>query len=294
MTSRRKIRPRRSVLFMPGSNLRAMNKARTLPADALVFDLEDAVSPGAKPDARERIAAVIGEGGFGARERIVRVNAMESPWGRADLEAAASIKPDAVLLPKVFAAEQIRAALAVLDAAGGGEIPLWIMIETPAGVMNAGPLAAASQRLDCLVLGTSDLSTEMRVPGDDNRLGLLAPLSWCISAARAAGLDVLDGVHLDISDANGLRRLCIQGRQLGFDGKTLIHPDQIAIANEVFGPGDDELETAREILDAWDRAVLAGKGVTVVRGRLVENLHAAEARRILELHEAIQALNQAP
>lgn len=279
---------------MPGANLRAMNKARTLPADALVFDLEDAVSPGAKADARERIAAVIGEGGFGARERIVRVNAMDTPWGRADLEAAASMKPDAVLLPKVIAAEQIRAALAVLDAAGGGEIPVWIMIETPAGVINAGPLAAASQRLDCLVLGTSDLSTEMRLPRDDNRLGLLAPLSWCISAARAAGLDVLDGVHLDISDANGLRRLCIQGRQLGFDGKTLIHPDQIAIANEVFGPGDDELETAREILDAWDRAVLAGKGVTVARGRLIENLHAEEARRILELHEAIQALNQAP
>lgn len=279
---------------MPGANLRAMNKARTLPADALVFDLEDAVSPGAKADARERIAAVIGEGGFGARERIVRVNAMDTPWGRADLEAAASMKPDAVLLPKVFAAEQIRAALAVLDAAGGGEIPLWIMIETPAGVMNAGPLAAAGQRLDCLVLGTSDLSREMRLPRDDNRLGLLAPLSWCISAARAAGLDVLDGVHLDFSDANGLRRLCTQGRQLGFDGKTLIHPDQIAIANEIFGPGDDELETAREILDAWDRAVLAGKGVTVVRGRLIENLHADEARRILELHEAIRALDQAP
>lgn len=278
---------------MPGSNLRALHKARTLPADVLVFDLEDAVSPNAKADAREQIAAVLWEGGFGARELIVRVNAMETPWGQADLEAAATMKPDAVLLPKIHAAEQIRAALAVLDAAGGADIPLWIMVETPAGVMNAGPLAAASRRLDCLVLGTSDLSREMRLPPDDGRLGLLAPLSWCVSAARAAGLDVLDGVHLDISDADGLRRLCIQGRQLGFDGKTLIHPGQIAAANEVFAPGDDELKMAREIIDAWDRATRQGKGITVVRGRLIENLHVDEAHRTLKLHEAIKALNQA-
>ena len=279
---------------MPGSNRRAMHKARTLSVDAVVFDLEDAVSPNAKSDAREQVAAVIEEGGYGTRELIVRVNAAETPWGQADLETVASVKPDGVLLPKVETAEQVHAALAALEAAGGAEIPLWIMVETPAGVMNAGALAASSQRLRCIVIGTSDLSKEMRLPPDESRLGLLAALSWCISAARTAGLDVLDGVHLDIADAAGFRRLCVQGRQLGFDGKTLIHPGQIAIANEIFGPSEEEALSAREIIDAWNQATLEGKGVTVVRGRLVENLHVDEARRMLELLEAINRQRPSP
>lgn len=276
---------------MPGSNLRAMYKARGLPADVLVFDLEDAVSADQKSNAREQVAAVLAEGGFGRRERVVRVNAMDTPWGHADLEAAALMNTDAVLLPKTAGVDQVRAALSILETAGGREKRIWIMVETPAGVMNAGPLAASSSRLDCLVAGTSDLSKELRLPPDDDRLGLLAPLSWCVMAARAAGLDVLDGVHLDIRDPAGFRNACRQGRQLGFDGKTLIHPDQIEVANEIFSPAEATLERARRIIDAWEKASREGKGITVVDGRLVENLHVDEARRTLNLQKAIEELD---
>ena len=272
---------------MPGSNRRAVNKARSLAADVVVVDLEDAVAPEAKADARAQVVAEIGQGGFGRREVIVRVNALDTVWGAADLEAVAPLAVDGVLLPKVESPDQVREAASRLDGAGGGALPLWVMVETPAGVINAPAIAAAGDRLRCLVLGTSDLGKDMRLPPDESRLGLLSPLSWCVAAARAAGLDVLDGVHLDIADGDGFRRLCEQGRRLGFDGKTLIHPDQIAAANEIFGPTDEEVDSAREIIDAWERARRDGQGVAVVRGRLVENLHVEAARRTLDLYEII-------
>lgn len=282
-----KIRPRRSVLFMPGSNVRAMNKARSLPADAIVFDLEDAVAPDAKPRAREQVAAAVTEGGYGSREVIVRVNPLESPWGKDDLVAVAPLVVDGVLIPKVECPEQVHATLETLDTANSARHFLWVMIETPAGVLVSDDIAKASDRIACLVMGTSDLAKEMRVRPGSDRLGLVAPLSRCVLAARACGLDVLDGVQLDLDDDAAYRAACRQGRDLGFDGKTLIHPKQIAYANEAFAPSADEVESARELIDAWDRARGEGHGVAVAHGRLVEKLHVDEAERTLALAAAV-------
>jgi citrate lyase subunit beta/citryl-CoA lyase len=275
------------VLFMPGSNVRAMNKARTLPADAVVFDLEDAVAPDAKPRAREQVAAAVNEGGYGSREVIVRVNPLDSPWGKDDLLAVAPLAVDGVLIPKVERPEQVHATLQTLDAANRERHSLWVMIETPAGVLASDEIASASNRIACLVMGTSDLAKEMRLPADPDRLGLVAPLSRCVLAARACGLDVLDGVQLDLDDDAAYHAACRQGRDLGFDGKTLIHPKQIAYANDTFAPSADEVERAREVIDAWDRARGKGHGVAVAHGRLVEKLHVDEAERTLALAAAI-------
>jgi len=282
-----KLRPRRSVLFMPGSNVRAMNKARTLPADAVVFDLEDAVAPDAKPQAREQVAAAVTEGGYGSREIIVRVNPLDSPWGKDDLLAVAPLAVDGVLMPKVERAEQVHATLQTLDSANPARHSLWVMIETPVGVLASDEIATASDRIACLVMGTSDLAKEMRVRPGIDRLGLVAPLSRCVLAARACGLDVLDGVQLDLDDDAAYHAVCRQGRDLGFDGKTLIHPKQIAYANDTFAPSADEVERAREVIDAWDRARAKGHGVAVAHGRLVEKLHVDEAERTLALAAAI-------
>ncbi len=278
---------------MPGSNARALEKARTLPADAVVFDLEDAVAPEAKADARQQVAETLARGGYGPREVVVRVNDPNTSWGDDDLMTLATLEFDGVLLPKVDSADQVRAAIEVLNASGGSRQAIWVMIETPAGVVRATEIAGASKRLACMVMGTSDLSKDMRVPAEDERLGLMAPLSWCVTVARAFGIDILDGVQLDLESDAAYRRICTQGRRLGFDGKTLIHPKQIAAANEIFSPAAEEVEKAREIIDAWDRARAEGKGITVVRGRLVETLHVEEAKRTLELVEAIRELEQA-
>lgn len=278
---------------MPGSNARALEKARTLPADAVVFDLEDAVAPEAKADARRRVADSLGRGGYGPREVVVRINDLNTSWGDDDLVTLAPLEFDGVLLPKVDSAEQVRAAVDMLDACGGNHHNLWVMIETPAGVLRAGEIAAASRKLACMVMGTSDLSKEMRVPAEDERLGLIAPLSWCVTVARAFAVDILDGVQLDLDDEAGYRQVCEQGRRLGFDGKTLIHPKQIAAANEIFSPAADEVENAREIIDAWDHTRSEGQGITVVRGRLVETLHVEQAKRTLALVEAIREFEKA-
>lgn len=278
---------------MPGSNARALEKARTLPADAVVFDLEDAVAPEAKVDARRQVSETLVRGGYAPREVIVRVNDLNTSWGDDDLTALAPLEFDGILLPKVDSAEQVRAAVDVLDSSGGSRHALWIMIETPAGVLRASEIAAASKRLACIVMGTSDLSKDMRVPAENERQGLVTPLSWCVTVARAFGLDILDGVQLDLQNEAAYREVCLQGRRLGFDGKTLIHPGQIATANEIFAPAADDVVNAREIIDAWDRARSEGQGITVVRGRLVETLHVEEAQRTLALMEAISALEKA-
>jgi len=286
-------RPRRSVLFMPGANRRALEKARGLPADGLILDLEDAVAPGAKEAARDNIAAALRQGGYGRRELVLRVNRLDTPWGEADLRAAAALPLDAVLLPKVESAAQPRDAVAALDAAGASPaVAVWCMIETPRGVLAAPEIAAASRRVAALVMGTSDLLADLRARDMPDRLPLLGALQWVLLAARAAGVAALDGVHLDLADDAGFAAACAQGRALGFDGKTLIHPKQIAVANAAFAPAAGEVAQARKIIAAHREAVAAGSGIVVVDGRLVENLHVAAAERTLALADAIEGLER--
>lgn len=269
------LRPRRSALYMPGANARAMEKARALPCDVVILDLEDAVAPEAKQTARAQVAAAVAAGGFGRREVVVRVNGLDTPWGREDLEMAAASACDAVLLPKVDRAPELDLGK-----------PLWCMVETPLGVLRAEAIAA-SARVACLVMGTSDLTNDLRARHTGDRAPMLPALGWCLLAARAYGRVILDGVHLDLDDEAGLARACAQGRALGFDGKTLIHPRQIAAANAAFGPGEAELAQARRVIAAFEAAQREGRGVAVLEGRLVENLHVAEARRVLALAEAV-------
>jgi citrate lyase subunit beta / citryl-CoA lyase len=283
-----RLRPRRSVLYMPGSNARALEKARDLPADALILDLEDAVAPDAKDAAREQVCAAVQTGGYGAREVVVRVNGLATPWGHADLTAAAQAGADAVLLPKVESADAVRQALAVLDAAGApAGLGLWCMMETPRAMLDAAAIAGASPRLGALVMGTSDLAKELQASHTPLRLPLLTALGLCLLAARACGLAILDGVHLDLQDDEGFAAACRQGRELGFDGKTLIHPRQIEPANQAFAPDAAEVAQARRIIAAHEAAARAGKGVVVVDGRLIEALHVAEAERQVALADAI-------
>ena len=286
------VRPRRSVLYMPGSNARALDKARTLAADGLIFDLEDAVAPDAKAAAREQVGAALQAGGYGGRETVIRVNALATPWGHADLAAAAQAGTDAVLIPKVESADAVRQALAVLDEAGApADLPLWCMMETPRAMLRAEAIAAAHPRVACLVMGTSDLAKELHAAHTPERLPMVTALGLCLLAARACGVAILDGVHLDLEADAGFAAACRQGAELGFDGKTLIHPRQIGPANEAFAPGAETLDRARRIIEAHEQAAHAGQGVVVVDGRLVENLHVAEARRQVELAEAIAALS---
>jgi citrate lyase subunit beta / citryl-CoA lyase len=284
-------RPRRSVLYMPGSNSRALEKARTLAADALIFDLEDAVAPDAKAKARETVAAAAAQGGYGKRETLLRVNALASPWGYEDLQAAARMKIDGVVLPKVESADGVRQADSVLVAAGApSTLALWCMMETPRGMLHAEAIASASPRLGGLIMGTSDLAKDLNAAHTRERLPMLTALGLCLLAARAYGLAILDGVHLDLDDAEGFAASCRQGRELGFDGKTLIHPKTIAAANEAFAPSAAEVEWSRRIIAAHGEAEAAGKGVVLVDGKLIENLHVESARRLVALAEQIAAL----
>jgi citrate lyase subunit beta / citryl-CoA lyase len=288
------LRPRRSVLYMPGANARALDKARSLPADGLILDLEDAVAPEAKELARAQVAAAVRAGGYGARERIVRVNALATPWGRADVAAIATCGADAVLAPKIESAEDVRAIVAALDEAGGPpDLPVWAMVETPLAFLRIDAIAGAHPRLAVLVVGTSDLVKDLHARHSKERGETATARSLAVLAARAHGLGALDGVHLDLDDDAGLALACAQGRDMGFDGKTLIHPKQIAAANAAFAPSAQELAAAREIVAAWHAAQAAGKGVVVVAGRLVENLHYAEAQRQLAIADAI-ARNATP
>ncbi|WP_026988423.1 HpcH/HpaI aldolase/citrate lyase family protein [Fodinicurvata fenggangensis] len=284
-------RPRRSVLYMPGSNTRALEKGRGLPADALILDLEDAVAPDTKDEARANIAEAVKQGGYGRREIIVRVNGLDSDWGRADIEVLANCGADALLLPKVESADMVQKAEALMLKAGAPDsVGLMCMMETPRGILNADEIAQASKRLTCLVMGTSDLVKELNAEHTHQRLPVLTSLSLCVLAARAAGLAIVDGVHLDLSDDAGFAEHCRQGRELGFDGKTLIHPKTIAKANEAFAPSADEVAEAKRIIEAHAEAVREGKGVVVLDGKLIENLHVETAKRSVALAEAIKEL----
>ena len=282
------IRPRRSALYMPGSNPRALEKARDLPADVLILDLEDAVAPERKEEARAQVIAAIAAGGYGERELLVRCNALDTPWGADDLRALARAGADGLVFSKVNSAADVQAAARLLDEAGApGEPALWIMAETARCILDIDAVAGAHRRLRGILMGTSDLARECRIRHTPDRAGFLTTLSHCVLAARAHGLEILDGVHLDLDDEAGLARHCEQGRDLGFDGKTLIHPKQLAAANAAFAPSPESLARARKIIDAWQQASAAGKAVVVVDGRLVENLHVQEAERDLELAERI-------
>jgi citrate lyase subunit beta/citryl-CoA lyase len=287
-------RPRRSVLYMPGANTRAMEKARGLPADALILDLEDAVAPEAKPAARANIAAALAAGGYGKRELVVRVNALATPWGYDDMVAAAAMRLDAVLLPKVESADAVRQAEAVLIGAGAPPgVALWCMMETPLAMLHAEEIAAASPRVACLVMGTSDLAKDLNAQHTRDRLPMLTALGLCLLAARAYRLAILDGVHLDLADDEGFSAACRQGRELGFDGKTLIHPKTIAAANAAFAPAAEEVEQSRRIIAAHAAAQAAGKGVVLVDGKLIENLHVEAAHRTVALAERIAEMGSA-
>lgn len=287
----RMIRPRRSMLYMPGSNARALEKARTLPADALILDLEDAVAPEAKREARALVAAAIKAGGYGRREIIVRVNPLSTPWGFPDIVAAATSGAHGVLLPKVEGPGVVRQVSSILDVHDApADLAIWCMVETPLGVLHAERIASGGPRLAGMIMGTSDLSKDLHASHTLDRVPMLTSLSICLLAARAFGITIVDGVHLDLKDDEGFARACRQGAELGFDGKTLIHPNQIEPANRAFAPTPEAVEAARRVIDAHAAARAAGQGVIVIDGRLVENLHVEQARRTLALAEAIDAL----
>lgn len=284
-------RPRRSALYMPGSNARALEKARGLPADVLILDLEDAVAPDRKAEARAQVKAAVAAGGYGRRELLVRANALDTEWGADDLRELATAGADGIVLSKVSAAEDVRRAARILQDSGAPDtLALWIMAETARCILDIDAIAGAHPRLRGILMGTSDLAREMRVRHTPDRLGFITTLNLCVLAARAHGLDILDGVFLDLDDGAGLRRACEQGRDLGFDGKTLIHPGQLEAANAVFTPAAAELARAQEIIAAWREAASRGTAVVVVGGRLVENLHVAEAERLLAVAEAAEAM----
>ena len=282
------LRPRRSVLYMPGSNARALQKARTLPADALILDLEDAVAPDAKEAARAQVCEAV-RAGFGKREIVVRINALSTPWGAKDLLAAAAARPDAILVPKLSTPDELIAIEQRL-AGAGRSLALWAMVETPLAILNIAALAASGGRLACLVMGTNDLIKELHGVHTQDRLNLAAALGLSVLAARAHSLAIIDGVTNDIADSEGFAAACAQGRSFGFDGKTVIHPSQIEPCNAAFAPSPEEVETAKKIIAAFARPANKGKGAIKLDGRMVERLHAENAGRTLALAQAIAAL----
>ena len=285
------LRPRRSMLYMPGANARALEKARTLSADALIFDLEDAVTADAKADARTIVAAALEQGGYGARELILRVNALATPWGADDLALAATLPIHGVLLPKVESADDVRVAQAVYDATGAERaLDIWCMIETPLGVLRASEIAGAGGRLAGFVMGTNDLVKDLGARHTADRLPIVTALSLAILAARAHGLHIIDGVHIDLDDDAGFETICRQGVELGFDGKTLIHPRTIDAANRIFAPSAEEVAAAHRMIAGFEAAKAEGKGVARIDGKLVEQLHVDSARRLLDMVAAIERL----
>jgi citrate lyase subunit beta/citryl-CoA lyase len=285
------IRPRRSVLYMPGSNARAMDKARMLASDAVILDLEDAVAPDAKEMARAQVCEAVKAKGFGKREVIVRVNALTTQWGAADLVAAAAAAPDAILIPKVSKPEDLAEIETHLTGTKGTDISLWAMMETPLAILNAATIAGAGGRLACLVMGTNDLIKEFRGIHTQDRQNLSAALGICVAAARAYGLSIVDGVYNDIANAESFLASCKQARAFGFDGKTLIHPSQLTPCNEVFAPSASDVDTARKVIAAFDLPENKGKGAIAIDGRMVERLHADIARQTVAMADAIRALS---
>jgi citrate lyase subunit beta/citryl-CoA lyase len=285
------VRPRRSVLYMPGANERALEKAKTIPADALILDLEDAVAPEAKADARERVCAAAASGSYGQREVAIRVNGIGTPWHNDDLRAAAAAGPAAVVVPKINSADDVHAIERALQAGGAPEhTTIWAMLETPVAILHAEEITTSSARLSVLVMGTNDLAKELRAEHVPGRAPLLAGLSLAVLATRLAGKEILDGVYNTVADLEGFGAECRQAREFGFDGKTLIHPTQVAPCNTAFAPTQDEIALSREIIDAFEAAQNDGRGVVTVRGRMIENLHVEQARRVLAVAAAIGAL----
>ncbi len=285
------LRPRRSVLYMPAANERALEKAKTLPADAIIFDLEDAVAPDAKETARPNAVAAAGSSEYGNRELTIRCNGLDTPWGADDLRAAATSGASAVVVPKVGSVAYLDEISSILDGAGApAELKIWAMIETPTAIFDVRAIAA-HPRVAVLVMGTNDLAREIRSRlGAADRHPLVPHLATALLAAREAGKAILDGVYNDVKDLDGFRAECVQGMEMGFDGKTLIHPGQVEIANEVWAPSEAEVEHARRVIDAFDEGLREGKGVVTVDGRMIENLHVANAQRVLAVADAIAAL----
>lgn len=289
------VRPRRSVLYMPGANKRALEKAKTLPADSLILDLEDSVAPEAKAQARDSVCAAVKAGGYGHRELVIRVNAIETPWGMDDLRAAVAAAPDAILVPKVSQPGDIVTAAKVLGSVHApGKTRLWAMMETPKSMLNAREIAALGaepeHRLACLVMGTNDLLKESRARALHNRIAVVPWLAMTLVAARAFGLDILDGVYNDFRDDKGFREECEHGRTLGMDGKTLIHPSQVTPCNEIFSPTDEEVTWSRAIIAAFDKPENDHKGVITVDGKMVERLHLTMAERTVAIADAIDTM----
>ncbi|MGP0095120.1 MAG: HpcH/HpaI aldolase/citrate lyase family protein [Xanthobacteraceae bacterium] len=288
------IRPRRSVLYMPGANVRAIDKARGLPVDAVIIDLEDAVAPEAKAAARDHAVEAMRQGGFGPREVLFRINGFDTPWFIADMQAVVAATPDGIVVPKIASPQQLVAVgERLLDMHADRRVRVWAMIETPLAILNIREIAGASEdtetRLTGLIIGTNDLAKETRVRVIPGRAPMLPWLSLCVLAARAYGLDILDGVYNDFADVEGFRREGAQARDLGFDGKTLIHPNQVAPCNEIFSPSANEVLEARKIIAAFALPENQSKGVIVLDGRMVERMHADTARRTVAIAEAIAA-----
>jgi citrate lyase subunit beta / citryl-CoA lyase len=288
------VRPHRSVLYMPGSNTRALEKAKTLSADGVILDLEDSVAPEAKETARLQVVDVVKAGGFGAREVVIRVNGVDTPWHADDLSAAAHAAPDVILVPKVSSAETLEMiGRRLLDMGTDHKTRVWAMIETPLAIFSVLSIAAAARdsetRLSGFVMGTNDLAKDTRARLVPGRAPMLPWLSMCVAAARIYGIDILDGVYNDIGNAEGFLKECTQGVELGFDGKTLIHPNQIEPCNKAFSPSPAEVEQARKMIAAFDLPENKGKGVVSIEGRMVERLHADMARRTVAIAEAISA-----
>ena len=282
------MRPRRSVLYMPGANARAMEKARSLDCDTVIFDLEDAVSPEAKEMARQQVMQAVAGGDYGYRELVVRANGLDTPWGADDIAAFAGQPIAALLFPKIESVEQVSDIVVHVDRGGGEQLPVWLMVETPAGVLDLAEYAD-NPRVEALVMGTSDLVKELRASHQASRENIAYALQRCVLVARRLGKDIFDGVHLDFKNDESFRQVCAGGRAMGFDGKTLIHPNQIDGANEAFGYSEADVEEAYRLLEVWREALAEGKGVAVLDGKLVENLHAAEAERVVAFAEALSA-----
>lgn len=284
------LRPRRSVLYMPSSNERALDKAKTLPADAIIFDLEDAVAPDAKESARPMAVAAASSGEYGNKELTIRCNGLDTPWGTHDIAAAARSGASAVVIPKVASVEYVEQVSRLLGAAGAPDsMMIWPMIETPTAIFDVRHIAA-HPRVAVLVMGTNDLARELRAALVPGRHPLVPLLATALAAAREAGKVILDGVYNDVKNLEGFRDECVQGAEMGFDGKTLIHPGQVDIANEVWAPSEADVEHARKVIAAFDEAVREGRGVITVDGRMIENLHVANAQRTLAVADAIAAL----
>lgn len=289
------IRPRRSVLYMPGANERALEKARSLPADSFILDLEDSVAPDAKVAARGTVVAAVKEGGYGRREIVIRPNALETVWGTADILAAAAAAPDAILVPKVQHPGDIISAAKILKSVNAPEkTKLWAMMETPQAILHAAEIAKVGadpeNRLVCLVMGTNDLLKESRARALQERFAVVPWLAMAVVAARAYGLDIIDGVYNDFKDEHGFRKECEHGRTLGMDGKTLIHPSQVTPCNEIFSPTDEEIAWSKKIIRAFDEPENAHKGVITVDGKMVERLHLVQAKRTVTIANSVKEI----